>query len=225
MKTGTYSYSPDKVDNGSTALTVTLQTMNQFKLERVAWNDEKPDGNTSSSSAHSKGIIAYNYTANKGFLIVHSIPKYPAFDNHVVNNTIADSENYYGQHIMCISLSLDQLEKVAYNLLITRPNVYETMVKSSSKNVYINELAQKRWHSTTNLFTTYLMRPQNIASIRSIYKNDLINGSIFEDGLTDLLKKNLVVESWGRPLEEAWCTDQYEVKNVQKVKIGEIEWN
>ena len=47
----------------------------------MAWNDEHPNGSTTSSKAHSKGVIAYNASINQGFYFVHSLPKYPAFSD------------------------------------------------------------------------------------------------------------------------------------------------
>ena len=43
---------------------------------------------------------------NQGFYLVHSLPKYPFIDqNGNINISIDDSENIYGQHLMCLSLS------------------------------------------------------------------------------------------------------------------------
>lgn len=76
-------------------------------MERVAWNDQKPDNKTSGTKAHAKGIIAYTKLSGKGFLIVHSIPHYPAFlEDHSIYLSIPKSEQLYGQHISCFSLSL-----------------------------------------------------------------------------------------------------------------------
>ena len=58
MRTGKFIYYDSKVDAGATALTKTLELINNNNLEHVAWNDEKPSGETSSTYAHSKGLIA-----------------------------------------------------------------------------------------------------------------------------------------------------------------------
>lgn len=91
-KTDQFAFINKTVDLEVSALTQTLGLINKDKLERVAWNDEKPNNQTSSSVAHSKGLIAYNKAAGRGFYIVHSIPKYPAFlDDHNINMTIGKS--------------------------------------------------------------------------------------------------------------------------------------
>lgn len=87
-----FIYYDSTVDLDNSPLTFTLSQINKDNLERVAWNDEKPDNKTSSTSAHAKGIIAYSLAAGKGILFIHSIPKYPAFlSNHSINMTINGS--------------------------------------------------------------------------------------------------------------------------------------
>lgn len=78
-------------DSAGTAMTRTLSQINTLKLESLAWNDEKPDGTTSSTKAHSKGVAAYYKKTSKGFFIVHSIPQYPAFTGFTINTTIDSS--------------------------------------------------------------------------------------------------------------------------------------
>jgi hypothetical protein len=81
----------EAADSANTPMTRTLSQINTLKLESVAWNDEKPDGNTSSTKAHSKGVIGYLQKTSKGFFIVHSIPQFPAFSGFTVNTTIDSS--------------------------------------------------------------------------------------------------------------------------------------
>lgn len=48
-----------------------------MNLETLAWNDEHPNGKSSSYKAHSKGVLAFNSDSQQGFFFDHSIPKYP----------------------------------------------------------------------------------------------------------------------------------------------------
>lgn len=75
-------------------------------LQHIAWNDQKPTGEVSSTSAHAKGVIGLSQPAQKGFYLTHSIPKYPAFQSGVILPDIADSQNIYGQNLACYSLTL-----------------------------------------------------------------------------------------------------------------------
>lgn len=61
---------------------------------------------------------------------------------------------------------------------------------------------------------------------KSIYKNGNTskNCSIFEDGLNNYLNSSLFVESWGRPLDNAWCGIPA-VNNVVTVGVNSvIKW-
>lgn len=60
--------------------------------------------------------------------------------------------------------------------------------------------------------------------IKTIFKNGFENCSIFEDGLIQYLKVNLVAETWGRPLQPAWCTSNWQVNNVIQILIGDVVW-
>jgi hypothetical protein len=45
-----------------------------MSLQYIAWNDQLPNGTTSSVKAHSKAILAFDGTAQNGFYFGHSIP-------------------------------------------------------------------------------------------------------------------------------------------------------
>ena len=99
----------DQPGASNTALGRTMSQINSLNLQSIAWNDEKPDGSTSSSAAHSKTVIAQNPSSNSGFVIDHSLPSYPSFAKNLVNFTIGDSQRVYGQHVFCMSLTTTQI--------------------------------------------------------------------------------------------------------------------
>ncbi len=62
------------------------------------------------------------------------------------------------------------------------------------------DLAHGALPVSKDLFDYYDMRPVNY-SLRAIFKTNVVNGSIFEDGLVKWLKSGkLMAETWGRPL-------------------------
>jgi hypothetical protein len=79
MSTGKVRIYANPADEPFTALWRTLTQINTLGLQVLAWNDENPNGTTSSSLAHSKTVVGVSLTDNKGFVLDHSIPKYPAF--------------------------------------------------------------------------------------------------------------------------------------------------
>ena len=124
LKTGRFTYMDHKIDEGNTPLTKTLASINLNNYEHIAWNDEKPNNDTTVSYAHAKGVIAYKNSASRGFFLDHSIPKYPNYVDSQFSPIISPSQNVYGQHIACFSLSLHELNEVALRLLLTWPFVY-----------------------------------------------------------------------------------------------------
>lgn len=60
--------------------------------------------------------------------------------------------------------------------------------------------------------------------MRFIFKNGKINGSIFEDGINNMLNSSLVAETWGRPLQEPWC-GKNSVGNIRYLTFNsEVSW-
>lgn len=58
------------------------------------------------------------------------MPNYPGMKNSNLDFTIPESANIYGQNFFCLSLTKADIEKLAQNLLITRPNIYFNSIKS-----------------------------------------------------------------------------------------------
>lgn len=69
------------------------------------------------------------------------------------------------------------------------------------------------------------MRSTNY-NLNAIFKNNIVNGSIFEDGLVRWLTPGkIVAETWGRPLQTPWCNNGFEVTNVQKIVLNDaVQW-
>ena len=137
-QTSDFKYINTHVDQGNTALTFTLSQINSMKLETSAWNDEKPTGQTSTTKAHSKGLIGFSFDKKRGFFLSHSLPKYPAFSGSQVILTIAPAENYYGQDLFCVSMSINELDKLASRLMTTHLYVYYSNIidGSATHNLY-----------------------------------------------------------------------------------------
>ena len=152
MKSGRFVYHDVKIDIGTTALTRTIEHLNGQALEQVAWNDEKPTGETSSSSAHAKGFMAFSTASAKGVFLSHSIPKYPAYVSSKINQTIGASQNVYGQSLLCMSLTLRELDYIASNLLITWPFVYESSVTKTATTQSLYKLSKSNFPQSSNKF-------------------------------------------------------------------------
>ena len=58
------------------------------------------------------------------------MPNYPAIKNSILDFSIPESANIYGQTFFCLSLVKTEIEKLAQNLLISRPNIYYNSIES-----------------------------------------------------------------------------------------------
>ena len=110
----------------STALTLTLLQINTLSLQTIAWNDANPNGSTSSTSAHSKTVLAKSLSTSLGFLLDHSLPSYPSFLFNLVSPTISPSQKIYAQHLFCISLTAPLIERISSHLRIIKTSVYQS---------------------------------------------------------------------------------------------------
>ena len=99
--------------------------------------------------------------------------------------------------------------------MLIQPFVYEQQVtlRAGTQNLY--DMAQGKTSNNTELFEFYQIRSTNY-TMQAIFKNNNLNGSIFEDGLVKWLKAgDVCAETWGRPLQAPWCSQGFTVLNIQ----------
>lgn len=110
---------------GRTLAPIYLETRRK-DLAYVVYNDEHPDGNTSFTAGHTKGVVVFG--EKTGFWLIHSVPKYP---------TPTESGAYgyphtgkmYGQSFLCLTLDTKaSAEMVGGQLMVNRPYVFESHV-------------------------------------------------------------------------------------------------
>jgi hypothetical protein len=118
-------------DSAGNPIYNTLSSFNNRNVKWLAWNDQPPNGSSTSSKAHSKSVIAFDYISYDGVIIAHSLPSFPQIINNVVNVTIAQSQTVYAQHFLCISspkaITIDVLTKSS----VIKPNIYANTTDKS----------------------------------------------------------------------------------------------
>jgi deoxyribonuclease-2 len=136
-------------NSGAVALTLSqlFSTSNQTAdaglsptLGVAAWNDETPDGKTSSSSAHAKGVLAVEPSSDSGFYLLHSVPLFPAL-NGSSYAPMPSSGAVYGQSLMCVSLSASGVDDAAKILLLDRVLLYTTKSAPSGGSASLSNFA------------------------------------------------------------------------------------
>ena len=207
-------------DTESEALPNTIDSINNISedtLNLMIYNDESPDGKTTSSGAHAKGIIAFDNATKTGVYIMHSIPKYPSLlaDGKSINYSIPSSAYEYGQNAYCVSIDEDILSTIIGNFPIEKPHVYYstgffTTLPTNSDEGY-KVITYNLLNGDPQWFLT---------------KNPKYQGFLYEDVIEPYFQASLAVESWGRPYQGADCppTTSYSSVNIDYIGINSDGW-
>ena len=89
-----------------------------FKLlDRLVlmYNDETPNGTSSESLAHAKGVVAFD--GESGFWMTHSIPRFPPLPKD--GYSYPSTGTRYGQTMLCVSLDFKQADLVGKHSAFT----------------------------------------------------------------------------------------------------------
>ncbi|KAM3139060.1 deoxyribonuclease II activity protein [Paramecium bursaria] len=91
----------------------------------IIWTDQPFPKFASSNKAHSKGIMTASASTKDGFIINHSLPNFPVYEEYPPKNKkilpgMPKSGRFYAQHFFCVSLTIDQIEKIAYQYKIAQ---------------------------------------------------------------------------------------------------------
>lgn len=186
------------------------------------WNDEIPDGATSSSKAHSKGVMGY--TSSTGFLLRHSVPRFPPH-KHTGYQGLPDNERIYGQTFICTSVSLSELNRIAGQYLVMDAQIYDHVTPSYA-NSYNNltRFAEGKYVHNDG--------PQaiNFKTVNGVAFWDIAKSKACDCEMWDKVSLHygtgMNVLSWGRPLEPSSCPPRakYPVLNVIDINWGSISY-
>ncbi|PSN49987.1 hypothetical protein C0J52_08765 [Blattella germanica] len=76
----------------------------------IQYNDQPPQGATTSQLGHTKGVLMTNESG--GFWLVHSVPHFPPSPNSTMLYSYPLTGTHYGQSFLCISLNSSQIDLV-----------------------------------------------------------------------------------------------------------------
>ena len=112
-------------------------------LFRLLYNDEHPDGNTSFTAGHTKGVVVFG--ERQGFWLVHSVPKFPPERS---GYGYPSTGHMYGQTFLCVSLyTAASAEDIGVQLTFNHPYIYLSEVPEQFVKRYPNlSKAASGWH-------------------------------------------------------------------------------
>ncbi|XP_054163285.1 deoxyribonuclease-2-like [Oppia nitens] len=183
-------------------------------ISYINYNDETPDDKTTSGGAHAKGVVGADKT--HGFWLIHSVPKFPSKES-THRYEYPETGGRYGQTALCISISIDEVDKVIEQLLYMRPHVYSIKVSSDLKSVSKNIAALKSKDWKTGQMNIRQIQSTGGVKYTSFSKSPGDHVDLYDEIVAPHLSTNLYVETWrkgvGTPLDSE-CDLKKTVENV-----------
>ena len=219
-------------------LTKELNDKNNSKKEQdtnyFVWKDDMTidDDKKSASSgkAHSKGVLAYD--KQSGFLLVHSLPRFPyrTADSLTFLEDLPDNTGIYAQSFLCVTLNKDEAVKTIDQLLIINPQLIMKHAISDDfvdkpANAKVLKFLKNRGDSKLLDLDIYEVSSKN-NQLFTIFSKSKDYGSLpYDTMIPKYYKQAFYVETWTKPDRLApLCTAAATVNNVLTVKFGNFEY-
>eukprot|EP01130_Rhizamoeba_saxonica_P000805 TRINITY_DN10716_c0_g1_i1.p1 TRINITY_DN10716_c0_g1~~TRINITY_DN10716_c0_g1_i1.p1 ORF type:complete len:355 (-),score=42.31 TRINITY_DN10716_c0_g1_i1:45-1082(-) len=214
---GTFTISSKSMEDKNTFIANTLNSIyNGRSTSWVMWNDDPPGQNGTTSRAHAKGVLGFSSV--DGFYLRHSIPNFPPRGES--SYSYPDSGTNYGQTLLCLSMSTNQLDKVAQQFLINGPEVYSYFLTGAvSKYSGIAELVNGNFDKYT-LTSALSLNTKNGMKFIDFAKSKYWDDDLYENLVSTNLSTSLLVETWGRPLMQSYCKPAYKYNVVNIDHVG-----
>ena len=185
-------------------------------------NDQAPTGDATSRYAHDKAVILYD--ADSAVYIEHSVPRFPPVGDD--GYSYPDSGKANGQSFLCMSLTLDQLDTVANNILVEIPHVYDSAIPSTLNTVPgVLDIINEEWKDKVD--TTSSLLSVGSGLVKHYVKSRNWGKDSYKDLLITALDADGYSETWqngsGGVLASD-CSGRHNIYNIQKVKFPDGEW-
>lgn len=190
----------------------------------VLYNDEDPDGNTSFTKGHSKGVLAADQDG--GFWMVQNVPKYPGWADGPY--TYPSSGHMYGQGFLCFTINVDQVDKIGTQFQYSIPNIFDYAMPSWSQTAFPNlydavvnekEVQSEPWYSIIDIISS------GGVTFTSFSKHINYGKDVYADLIAPTLNTNLSVETWNHGDDElpSECSP-YHVHNIDAVYVSPVNY-
>ena len=188
----------------------------------ILYNDQFDK--VSMTNGHTKGIILFdNSTA---IWLIHSIPHFPPKQKTGVY-AIQPPQTVFGQSMLCLSFSIDQLETIGKQILINYPQIYDYKIPEHFQSSILDNLIQATQGVHLNEYPFY-----NIGYLQTLSGEKFISfakSSGFEDDLysgivAETLQSDVLTETWmnGPGNMPSNCTTKYKVRNIEEIRFDEV---
>jgi len=186
----------------------------------LMYNDQWPSGKTCSACGHTKGVLGFD--VNGGFWLVHSTPRFPLEPSIEAFYSFPANERIYGQSYLCITLPFSAIEKVAGQLLLNYPAVYDSNVPTSLAQQLPTVMdVIKGTHVTASASKVTAIKSQGGLTFTSYAKTAKWAKDVYEDLVAPNIDAGVLTETWMRPKLDSFCPPKYlyPSRNVLTVTI------
>ena len=192
---------------------------NDQRQFHMLYNDEHPNGTTSFTLGHTKGVIVLN--EKYGFWLIHSVPKYPP-NLESKGYDYPHTGQMYGQSFLCISLlTPTTAEQIGQQMIFNSPYVYSVNVPkwASTKYPTLASAASGNHSKKGKSFNVLTFSSLGGHSFTSFAKAKHFDKDLYAELVAPTLKTNLMVESWpnGPGKMHSSCDGNYKVENVDSL--------
>ena len=185
------------------------------------YNDEHPDGHTSFTDGHTKGVVAFD--EKEGFWLVHSVPHFPPNIENNGRYGYPHTGQRYGQSFLCISLKTETSANIiGGQLLYNHPYMYSINIPKWATADNFPDLikAFKGKHiKKSPYFKTAKLKSLKGVSFTSFAKYTLFHKDLYADFVAPFLQSNLLTETWpnGAGKMPSSCDNKFKVENIDEL--------
>lgn len=215
----------------------------------IAWNDDAPFDSSQPqfwnknyidpfANGLSKGVIAY--TKKGGFLLSHSVPRYPPNPVHVPHYEYPESGKRFAQMAVCITSEkhdssdsvVNEIKSLLDLILHFKPQVYSSNVPGYWQFALRQKFEKVIYPDNQQLgvpFIGHMLYGKSSITVHSFGRSNAagfqdIFSALAEHYKTSIVAKTLLDQN--KPLP-SFCHSKFSIENVQQVKIWKfhgIEW-
>lgn len=142
---------PGTLASSSSSVSSTILQKHGSGVSVLMWNDDPPyKSSTSAPRAHSKGLLLF--TSEGGAWLTHSLPEFPVANASTASGLYAEASEIYAQSYLCVTVSAEEIHKLAPLFKITRPTFYEAKFGSGEESTFADLKAVSdggNWDSET----------------------------------------------------------------------------
>ena len=186
----------------------------------MMFNDEPP-GSTdyNFSYGHTKGVWIWNDDGS-ALVLTHSVPLFPVGpgDAHTYKG-LGSNAYKYAQHVVCLTVSVDDLEGIAPHAMLTAPQIYDSRLTSSTPAALRSLVSGAVSHDAT--CTSYNLSVGGL-SVTYFAKSAEWNNGLYSACIGPQLGTNLLVESWVHGSAQGpYCGSPYTVLDISALNFND----